>query len=114
MHELAISEAIADTVRAAAAGRRVERVDVRIGYLRQIVPDSLQFSWALLTADTDLDGCELVVEHVPAVVECRSCGARTTLRMPVLLCERCSSADVELVSGEEFQLASLDRTREAS
>ena len=48
MHELALCQAIVDTVERHAGGRRVEQVDVRIGHFRQVVPDSLQFSWELL------------------------------------------------------------------
>jgi hydrogenase nickel incorporation protein HypA/HybF len=114
MHELAICEAIADSARRLAAGQRVEQVQVRIGYLRQVVPDSLQFSWELLTAESDLAGCELIVDHVPAVLDCRACGQQTTLTMPIMLCEACSSSDVTLIQGEEFQIVSLDRAQEVS
>ena len=44
MHELSICEAIARTVVDRAAGRRVLTVTVRIGYLRQVVPEALAFS----------------------------------------------------------------------
>lgn len=92
MHELALCQAIADTV--------------------SLVPDSLLFSWELLTAGTQLDGCELVIDHVPAVVDCRTCGQQSTLDLPILLCRSCESSDVALVSGEEFLITSIDRTRE--
>ncbi len=108
MHELAICEAILDTVTARADGRSVPRVDVRIGHLRQVVPDSLLFSWEILTQGTDLAGCTLVIEHVPAVVHCLDCAAGTTLDLPILACAACGGFHVELVSGEEFQIASLD------
>jgi hydrogenase nickel incorporation protein HypA/HybF len=109
MHELAMCEAIVDTVTQRADGRRVDRVQVRIGYFRQVVPDSLQFSWELLTEGTDLAGCALDIDHVPAIVECRSCGSRTTLHMPILLCSACDGSDVDLLTGEEFLIASIDR-----
>jgi hydrogenase nickel incorporation protein HypA/HybF len=112
MHELALCQAIVDTVERHADGRRVERVDVRIGHFRQVVPESLQFSWELLTEGTDLEGCRLVIEHVPAVVECRACGATTTLTMPIFVCGSCEGTDVALVSGEELLVASIDRARE--
>ena len=112
MHELALCQAIVDTVNRHAEGQRVERVAVRIGHFRQVVPDSLQFSWELLNADTELAGCELVIDHVPAVVTCHACSQETRLDMPILLCGRCESSDVTLVSGEEFLIASIDRTRE--
>ena len=44
VHELSMCEAIARTVVDRAAGRRVLTVTVRIGYLRQVVPDALAFS----------------------------------------------------------------------
>ena len=70
------------------------------------------FSWELLTDGTDLAGCALAVDHVPAVVECRACGGTTTLDLPILVCGACGSSDVELVSGEEFLIASIDRAQE--
>ena len=112
MHELAVCQAIVDTVSRHADGQRVERVEVRIGHFRQVVPDSLLFSWELLVEGTGLSGCSLVVEHVPAVVQCRGCRASTTLDLPILVCGSCGGTDVELVSGEEFLIASIDRAKE--
>jgi hydrogenase nickel incorporation protein HypA/HybF len=108
MHEISLCEAIADTVRRRAQGRAPERVRVRIGYLRQVVPDSLVFNWEMVTAGTDLADCVLDVDYIPAVVTCAACAARTTLELPVLICGACDSADVTLVSGDEFDLASFD------
>jgi len=112
MHELALCEAIVEAVHRNADGQRVDRVDVRIGYFRQVVPRSLLFSWELLTSGTALAGTELHLEHVPAVIVCDSCGRRTTMDAPILLCPGCESADVELVSGDEFEIASIDRASE--
>ncbi len=108
MHELALCGAIADTVNRHAEGQRVQRVEVRIGHFRQVVPDSLLFSWEMLTAGTALEACELVVEHVPAVVRCRACAVETTLDWPVLACAACDGLDVELLTGKEFEIASFD------
>ena len=108
MHELSLCEAIAGTVSRRAAGRPVRRATVQVGYLRQVVPDSMSFCWAMLTDGTDLHGCELDIEHVPAVVACDVCASRTTLDMPVLVCGQCGGADVRLESGEELLLVSID------
>lgn len=109
MHELSLCQAVAETVTRRAGGRRVQRVDVRIGHLRQVVPDSMQFSWEMLTAGTELDGCQLVIDYVAAVLECRSCGLRTTLDAPIMLCRHCDSSDVSVLSGEELLVSSIDR-----
>ena len=112
MHELSLCQAIVDTARRYGGDRPLRRVLVRIGYLRQVVPDSLQFSWQVITDGTELAGCDLAIEHVAAAVECRSCGATTELARPLLICSHCESDDVVVVRGEEFQLAAIDVVEE--
>ncbi len=107
MHELSLCEAIADSVRAHAGGRPVAAVTVRVGALRQVVPDALTFAWTVLTDGTDLAACELQLELMPAVVACAGCGACTTLDVPVLACDACGSFDVMLQSGDELLIVSL-------
>jgi hydrogenase nickel incorporation protein HypA/HybF len=108
MHELSLCEAIAATVTKHAGERTASGVVVRIGHLRQVVPDALSFCWTMLTEGTDLERCQLEIEQVPAVILCAACGTETTLDVPLMVCNTCSSDDVTLLSGEEFQVASLD------
>lgn len=108
VHELSLCSAIADTVTEHAAGRAVARVRLRIGHFRQVVPETLAFCWGIQTRDTPLAGSELDIEAVPAIVRCHACGAETTLAQPVLRCDACLGIDVELVSGEELLVESID------
>ena len=108
MHELSLCSAIVDTVNDRASGRPVRRVRIRVGHYRQVVPDTMRFCWEMVTDGTPLSPCELEIEEVPAVVSCRSCGARTTLPDPILLCAECDGADVELVAGDELLIESID------
>jgi hydrogenase nickel incorporation protein HypA/HybF len=112
VHELSMCEAIARTVAAHARGRQVRSVTVRIGHLRQVVPETLTFSWTMVTNATLLEGSELRVDHIPAVVSCDACGT-TTLDAPVLACASCGTRAVTLRSGDEFLVASLDLAPEA-
>lgn len=108
MHELSICNAIASTAAKHADGRSVRQVTVQIGYFRQVVPDALQFSWEVVSEATVLKDAALVIEQVPAVVECASCGVRTTLDSPILACGHCEGFEVKLVSGEELVVVSID------
>jgi hydrogenase nickel incorporation protein HypA/HybF len=91
-----------------ADGLPVTRVTVRIGHLRQVVPDALQFSWEVVASQSGMPEAELVIEEVPAVVRCQACGERTTLDLPILACGACEGFDVTLLSGEEFLVVSMD------
>lgn len=108
MHELSICRAIADTVNRAADGRPVRTVHLRIGRLRQIVPETLTYCWPLVNDGTSLSGSTLDIEHVPAQLRCRSCDRIQELTTPVLVCDKCAGQDVEITAGEEFLITSLD------
>jgi hydrogenase nickel incorporation protein HypA/HybF len=108
VHELSLCDAIVGTTRKRAEGRPVTQVTVRIGHLRQVVPDALRFGWEMLTEPTELKGCELIVEQIPASVECGACGAVTTLDLPILMCGTCGSFGVTLLTGEEFLIVAME------
>lgn len=108
MHELSIAEAIAHKVRERASDRSVAAVAIRVGHFRQAVPDALQFCWTMVTDGTELEGCRLEIEQVPATVNCRDCDTVTTLDVPILLCGACGEPNVTLLTGEEFMVVSLE------
>lgn len=108
MHELSLCRAIAGIATRAAQGRPVRRIGLRIGALRQVVPDTLVWCWSVVSEDTPLAGSVLDVEAVPAAVSCTSCGRRSTLTRPVLRCGICDSTDVAVVAGDEFLVTTLD------
>jgi hydrogenase nickel incorporation protein HypA/HybF len=108
LHELSLCQAIAESVTRHARGRPVSRVLVRVGHLRQVVPDSLVWSWEVLTAGSDLEGSLLDIEHVPVTIECNRCHATTILEAPILLCGACEDADVQVLGGEELLVVSLE------
>ncbi|ODU04036.1 MAG: hydrogenase expression protein HupH [Pseudonocardia sp. SCN 72-86] len=108
MHELSICRSISGIVERHAAGRRVRTIHVRVGALRQIVPDTLVYCWSLVSEDTPLAGSEMRVEGVPAMVHCIPCDHSRTISEPFMTCDRCGGSDVRVVAGEEFLITSLD------
>ena len=112
MHELSIAQALLAIVCEHAGGRRVTQVDVRVGHLRQVVPDALAFSFELVAQGTVAEGAELVLEPVRAEGDCRTCGTRSHLPQFPLSCRACGGLDIEVVRGEELCVESLDVTDE--
>lgn len=109
MHELSLCNSIRGIVTRAAGDRRVETVHVRVGQLRQVIPDTLAYCWGLVTEGTDLAGSRLAIDSVPVSLACRACSATTTVEHSlVLVCGSCRSGDIRIVTGEEFMITSLD------
>jgi hydrogenase nickel incorporation protein HypA/HybF len=113
VHELSLSAAIVNTVVKHAAGRRVSVVNLRVGRLRQVVPDSLEFYFGFTASGTVCEGARLEQELVPAVLSCDDCDARWEIDFPVFRCPGCGRADVEVVSGEEFEVESIEVEEDA-
>lgn len=110
VHEVSLCTAIAKIAHLAADGRPVERVRVDVGYLRQVVPDTLSHSWEMVVFGTPLEGVPLEVRQIPAVIECKACTATTTLDEPLFRCGQCGSTETSVVSGEELSVTSIDIT----
>jgi hydrogenase nickel incorporation protein HypA/HybF len=113
MHELAIADSVVRIASAHAAGRKVCKVELRVGHLRQVVPSALEFSFGLVAEGTELEGAELVMEVVPAGGRCRPCGFDGPLPQFPLQCQACGGFDVEVLRGEELEVDALEIEDEA-
>lgn len=108
MHEISIADAVVRIACAHAGDRRVTRVELKVGHLRQVVPGSLTFAFALVAQGTAAEGAELEIESVPPAGRCRGCGTESELDGFPLACTRCGSLDLELLRGEELLVDSLE------
>lgn len=109
MHEIALSRHLARIVERAAEGAPVRSVEVEIGQLRQVVPESLVHAWSLVVRDTPLASAVLHPRIRPATVRCTACGAIMTLRSVLdLTCSTCHHPGAEVITGEEFRLTSIE------
>lgn len=108
MHELSIAQAIVNAAERHAVGRRVVKVEVSVGHLRQVVPSSLEFAFGLLIEGTSLEGAELSLREVPLKVLCRACGTRSAVDGFPMLCGSCGGEQVEVVEGEELSIDALE------
>ena len=119
MHELSLARAIQETVLSHAEGRPVRSVQVRLGHLRQVVPESLRFYFGVVCEGTVVAGAELEMELVPALLRCTGCGTEwdpaprpahaedELLLLPRFRCPECSEGGAEVIRGEEFELESI-------
>ena len=108
MHELSLSSAIVNTVVKHADGRPVSAVNLRVGHLRQVVPDSLEFYFEFVARGTVCEGAVLELEAVPGVLRCDACTADWEMDLPFFRCPECGGSEVSVVSGNEFEVESIE------
>lgn len=96
-----------------AEGAPVSKVSLRVGRLRQVQPESLEFYWDFVTEGTPCEGAELEQEVVVALVRCSACKHEWEMDYPIFLCPSCDGMSLEVVTGEEFDIEEIVlRTKE--
>jgi hydrogenase nickel incorporation protein HypA/HybF len=108
MHELSLSSAIVNTVAKHADGRRVTAVDLRVGRLRQVIPETLEFYFEFVARDTVCEGAALRHQMIDARLRCAPCEYEWGIEIPAFRCPRCGGGDVSIASGNEFEVESID------
>ena len=111
MHELSITESIMNialTHAQKAEAKKITDVYVVMGQLSSLVDDSVQFYWDIITENTICEGAILHFERIPAKLICIDCNNSYTLSGPLTPCPECGSSRVQVISGEEFWLNSIE------
>jgi hydrogenase nickel incorporation protein HypA/HybF len=108
VHELSLSSAIVGTAVKHAAGRRVSVVNVRVGRLRQVVPDTLEFYFEFVARGTLCEGARLEQEVLDARLRCRPCDTEWGIEIPAFRCPTCGGSEIVVASGNEFEVESIE------
>lgn len=108
LHELSIAESVVRIAGQQADGRRVTKVQMKVGHLRQVVPSALAFSFELVAEGTLVEGAELEMEEIPASGRCHDCGVESELGNFPLQCRECEGFELEILAGEELMVESLE------
>ncbi len=112
MHEMGIALEIIDIVKSSIpadlADARVQSVNLKIGKLSAVVTQSLRFCFEIAAKDTPLAGASLVIEEIPVVARCKACRHEWTITGPAFSCEQCSSGSIDLLSGRELDIQSIE------
>ena len=112
MHELGIAANIIkiaiDSIPDNLNNIPVEKINLRIGKLSSVVPESLRFCFNTLITGTRLEGAELSMEEVPVAAKCRECNFQWIVPEPVFICKRCGSGLINIISGRELDISSIE------
>lgn len=113
MHELSIAQSITEIACRHAEGRRISKIELKVGRLRQVVPSALAFSFQLVAEGTLAEGAELEMESVPVIALCRPCGVERELHAFPFQCLTCDGFDLEIITGEELEVESIECQEES-
>ncbi len=116
MHEMGIALQIVEIATASLPAdlgqARVTKVNLKIGKLAAVVPGSLRFCFDVAVKETPLAGADLIIEEIPVVAKCKDCHAQWAIDEPVFICKTCQSGSLEILSGRELDIESIEVVEE--
>jgi hydrogenase nickel incorporation protein HypA/HybF len=115
MHELGIAQNILEIVQQSVTEEQAESVRwirIRVGQLSGIVPDSLEFCFQAIIAETKMPKAGLAIEQVPTTFQCKKCAYRFQVNDLEFLCPKCGDSDLEVISGRELEIVEIELAEE--
>lgn len=111
MHEYSVTESLLELAlgkaKEAGAGR-ITRVNLVLGELSGVVGECVQQYFEVLRRDTIAGGAVLSFDIKPTALKCRKCGKVFPPADHKWSCPDCREADVEIISGRECYLESIE------
>jgi len=111
MHELSIAQNIIEIVHESVPADElpdVRAVKLRIGAFAGVVPESLEFSFTALVADTALSNARIQIEHIPFIIQCHACRQSFSNEHGFVICPNCGGVDTKILSGTELQVDEIE------
>jgi hydrogenase nickel incorporation protein HypA/HybF len=112
MHEMGIAMQIIEiavaSIPADFKNAQVKRVNLKVGKLAAVVPESLHFCFQIAVQDTPLCDAELNIEEISLKVRCTDCNVEWTAHEPVFVCRKCNGRSVKMLSGRELDITSIE------
>lgn len=111
MHEQNICESLLALVikhAEKANSARVLRIYLVVGEYSGVVDESVEFYFSFLSKGTVAEGADINFTHMPAKLRCRACDTVFTPEKLNLRCPGCNGQQVEIISGKEIYIESLE------
>ncbi len=111
MHELSITQSMLDLAMEEAKkvnAERVGRINLVVGEMSGIVDQCVEFYFEFLSKDTIASDAVLSFRNVPMKARCRNCGELFIPKEFDWSCPKCQNNNMEIVSGNELYIESIE------
>ena len=111
MHEQSIVESLLTLAidhAEKAEAKKIVRIYLVVGELSGVLDEAVEFYFSFLSRDTIAADASLFFSHIPAQLRCRNCDTIFTPEKMDFHCPNCNKQEVEIVSGRELYIDSLE------
>lgn len=110
MHELSVAQNIIEIVTEHARKHNatsVSEVELTIGTISGVIPETLEFAMDVCVKNTLLEGAKIKMEIIKAKSRCLSCQQEFDMEDIYMICPHCGSMRYEIIQGKELKVKSI-------
>lgn len=111
MHELPVTQSILNISLEEAKknnAKRINSINIKIGKLTGLVPESINYYFAIISKDTIANEANIVIEKLPLMIKCKDCLSEYEIDINNFLCKQCKSENIKIIGGKEFYVDSIE------
>jgi hydrogenase nickel incorporation protein HypA/HybF len=111
VHELGIAQSILELVQQyvpESQAAAIRGVKVKVGTLAGVVPESLDFSFQAIVAETPWSTAKLEIEQIRTLARCNGCGNEFEIDEPAFICPACGGLSIKITAGRELQVSEIE------
>jgi len=110
MHELSIAQNIIEIVKDHVEklhASRVTEVELDIGTISGVIPETLEFALDIAVKNTIMEGAKIKMNIFHAKAKCLSCEKDFEMEDIYTMCPHCSSMQYDVIQGKELKVKSI-------
>ena len=110
MHELSIAQNIIEIAldnSKKMQAKSVCEIELDIGTISGVIPETLEFALEVYVKDTILENAKIKINVIEAKAQCRICEKHFELDDIYTLCPYCGSFEFDIIQGKELKVKSI-------
>ncbi|MEI6423097.1 MAG: hydrogenase maturation nickel metallochaperone HypA [Lentisphaerota bacterium] len=111
MHEMSMAMSLIEQITLIMGNEgasKLHSITLAIGKYSGVEKECFEFAFSIAAEGSPAEKAVLTIVQTDMKVRCKECGVETVNEMPIAKCGKCSSLNVEILSGREFNIKSME------
>ncbi len=112
MHELSIAMSLLEVAADEAerqGGGTILAIHLQLGPLSGVVKAALHSAFEVACAGREMEGCKLLIEEMPIMIDCPTClQPRPARSVQEICCRECGTPTMKILGGRELEVTALE------
>ncbi len=111
MHEYGVTEEIVNIVLDKIKehdNQKVEKINIILGKLTDFAPESIEYYFSFISKGTPAENARLSFKKKDIIFLCKHCKKEFKGEEMLFSCPECDGNDLDIISGKEFYIESIE------